>query len=583
MHIVSDDKLRRKLNFHEPSVKEILPEYFTSSFPKFISLLEKYYEFLDENESTELLHHLLEARDITQVDLELLTYIENELLLGNAFIDRRMTAEFSSEMLRAKGTKYSVQWFFRAFYNLDAEVVFPKENRFMLNDELSALGSESLRFLTDDKLYQIFAVLVKVGVPISEWKELYKKLIHPAGMYLAAKLLIIDVIELGFSMIQPNVGLSNFVFGEQESILSASLTTSASGEIEIVYTAPIVYSLTATPDQPNETNLSNVVFNISGDRIPNGNVYFYIQHVSTDNADFVDSLNVPTFENRAIVPISGEAGSYSIDIAQDSATEGVQTFNAYIYNQPYPNGDLLATVGVAITDTSTTPIAIPTYQIISSDITEGQSLEFTIAPTNPNGENVNWEIFGNDVVDRFPTKTGSESNILSSRTVTVPATTSDPEYRGPSNGYIRVTGENSGSQATLSFQLLDQTTGFTIELDPSSIVIEGNDIGFRVISTNSIDESASYGISGSGVVGRVAANDRTGTISGLDGNNGNATSAVILVPTSVDATTNGDQTGTITVTGVTSGVSESINFTLKDVSNITYTITGPSSITEPSS
>jgi hypothetical protein len=451
----------------------------------------------------------------------------------------------------------------------------------MLNDELSALGSESLRFLTDDKLYQIFAVLVKVGVPISEWKDLYKKLVHPAGMYLAAKLLIIDVIELGFSMIQPDIGLSNFVFGEQESISPATLTTSATGEIEIVYTAPIIYSLTATPDQPNETNLSNVVFNVSGDRIPNGDVHFYIQHVSTDDADFVDSL--PTFENRAVVPVSGEAGSYSIDVAQDSATEGIQTFNAYIYNQPYPYGDLLATVGVAITDTSTTPIAIPTYQIISSDITEGQSLEFTIAPTDPNGENVSWEIFGNDVVDRFPTKTGSESNIISSRNVIVPATTSDPEYRGPSNGYIRVTGENSGSQATLSFQLLDQTTGFTIEFDPSSIVVEGNDIGFKVISTNSIDASASYAISGSGVVGRVAVSDRTGTITGLDDNNGNATSAVIQVPTLVDVTTNGDQTGTITVTGVSSGVSESINFTLKDVSDINYTITGPSSITEPSS
>lgn len=586
MHIETDDKGRRELNFQSPAVKGILPEYFIASFPKFITLLNKYYEFLDENESTELMHHLLETRDITQVDLDLLHYIEHELLMGNRFLDRRSTAPFSSELLRAKGTQYSVQWFFRAFFNLDAEIIFPKADVFKLNDPLSGIGSESLKFLTDDKLYQVYAILVKVGVPISEWKDLYKVMVHPAGMYLAAKLLLVDVVDLNVLVGQPNPGISTIIWGSSETTPVASTEVTATGEIDIEYTPPVVYALTATPEAVNETTNKHVTFTISGAYIPNTPVYFCIGHVSTDSDDFVEDPNdpVPTLINRKSIPISNQTGTYTLEVATDEATEGTQTFNAYIYDQPYPFGTLLASAAVAINDTSLTPIAIPTYSIVVGNVTEGQSLSFTVIPEDANGETISWVLFGEDVEGRLPTKTGTETNITTTRAVVVPASTIDDKINGVSNGYITVTGANSGSQSTGSFQMLDAATEFVIELDPGSIVVEGNDIGFRVISKNSIDSTVTYSISNNAsddVLSRISS--PTGTITGMDENTGNATSSLIQVGTTVNVTVQGDQVGTITVTGDTSGATASINFTMTDVSDIQYTISGPTSIIEPSS
>jgi hypothetical protein len=231
-----------------------------------------------------------------------------------------------------------------------------------------------------------------------------------------------------------------------------------------------------------------------------------------------------------------------------------------------------------------TPISIPTYSIVAGNVTEGQSLTFTIVPEDANGETISWVLFGEDVEARLPIKTGTETSISSPKAIVVPASTIDDKINGVSNGYITVTGVNSGSQSTGSFQMLDAVTEFVIELDPGSIVVEGNDIGFRVISKNSIDSTITYSISNNAsdnVLSRIPS--PTGTITGMDGNNGNATSSLVRVGTTVNVTAQGDQGGTITVTGDTSGATASINFTMTDVSDIRYTISGPTSIIEPSS
>jgi len=39
-------------------------------------------------------------------------------------------------------------------------------------------------------LYQIFSVLLKSAIPLSSWRELYKRFVHPAGFYLGAEVVI---------------------------------------------------------------------------------------------------------------------------------------------------------------------------------------------------------------------------------------------------------------------------------------------------------------------------------------------------------------------------------------------------------
>ena len=80
MHNNFLDKRRRFINLKDDQVKNVLPEHYAASYPKFIQLLEKYYEWQDTNNSTELLHHLFASRDINETDITLLKFIEDELL-----------------------------------------------------------------------------------------------------------------------------------------------------------------------------------------------------------------------------------------------------------------------------------------------------------------------------------------------------------------------------------------------------------------------------------------------------------------------------------------------------------------------
>ena len=48
----------------------------------------------------------------------------------------------------------------------------------------SEVGVESLKFIQDSYFYQIYSILIKSDLPISVWRDLYKKYIHPSGWEL---------------------------------------------------------------------------------------------------------------------------------------------------------------------------------------------------------------------------------------------------------------------------------------------------------------------------------------------------------------------------------------------------------------
>ena len=242
------DLNRREIAFPKDSIKEILPQFFRTEYPKLITLLDEYYHYQDDDSSpTRLINELFYNRDITQTDLDLLEYIEDELLLGQAyfegFADKRAAAKYSNTLYRSKGTKYSIEQFFRTFFSIDPEVIYTKEQVFKLNGgddfreiELEALeeaskgspafpateygqldsdgartkyqtylkdnyratsqiGFNSQKFLTNNKLYQQFAILVRSELSQSEWIQPYKLFVHPAGMFIGSEVQIISSKE----------------------------------------------------------------------------------------------------------------------------------------------------------------------------------------------------------------------------------------------------------------------------------------------------------------------------------------------------------------------------------------------------
>jgi len=199
------DKKRREINLSgRYEVKNVLPEHFQEDYPKLVTFLEKYYDYLledsDTQHSVDLLKHLYEKKDIIATDLDLLEFIEDELLLGQSyfqgFSNPRAASEFSSTLYRSKGSKFSIEQFFRMFYQEDPDVVYGKDLIFKLNDSASEIGAASDKRITNNTLYQVFAILIKIGIPVSSWESVYKLFVHPAGMYLQGLVQIVGEADL---------------------------------------------------------------------------------------------------------------------------------------------------------------------------------------------------------------------------------------------------------------------------------------------------------------------------------------------------------------------------------------------------
>lgn len=207
------DNNRRLLNLQHAEIENALPDYFSEDFPNLIALLDAYYEWMENNGNpSEEIAKLHRNRDATQVPDRLLQYLEDELLLGQAyfggFVNKREAIKFSNLLYRSKGTKYSIEQFFRGFFGTDPQVIYPKENIFkvgpdidydldsintsgqQIKTEASKLGPESQRYITDDKSYQVLSILIKSDIPISTWLETYKLFVHPAGSYIAGELVL---------------------------------------------------------------------------------------------------------------------------------------------------------------------------------------------------------------------------------------------------------------------------------------------------------------------------------------------------------------------------------------------------------
>jgi len=210
---------RREPNVREYVVEDALSQHIVESYPKFVSFLKQYFQFEETDSSpSHLIQELFYTRDISQMDLDLLAYVEDELLLGESyfegFTDKRAAAKYSNTLYRSKGTKYSIQQFFRTFFNIDPDIVYTKRQIFNVGE--SKIGAESQRYITDDKLYQQYALLVKSELSVSKWRKPYKLFVHPAGMYLGAEVQLVGLVDLDIQN-QPNPGVKDIPEFEIES------------------------------------------------------------------------------------------------------------------------------------------------------------------------------------------------------------------------------------------------------------------------------------------------------------------------------------------------------------------------------
>jgi len=131
------DLNRRPISLENNQIREALPSYFQEEFPTLVKLFEYYFQYMDsdgvnnDHAFGRKIKDLHLSRDIGQTPQQNLTYIEDELLLGQNYLegilDNRTGAELSNNFYRTKGTKYSIERFFRSFFATDPDVVYGKD------------------------------------------------------------------------------------------------------------------------------------------------------------------------------------------------------------------------------------------------------------------------------------------------------------------------------------------------------------------------------------------------------------------------------------------------------------------------
>ena len=190
-HIL-EDKNRRDISFVQSKVRDVLPEFYQSEYSSLVTFLEKYYDYLDSSSSTSFdteVKNAITIRDIGQTEdkyLDLIVAeIGNGLTVASFFDQPRLMAKLLASFYRSKGTLLSIEGFFRAFFNSEVIVEYPKDQIFIVGQ--SQIGPESLKFIISDTLYQTFSVLIKSGISVADYEELYKKFVHPAGFYFAGQ------------------------------------------------------------------------------------------------------------------------------------------------------------------------------------------------------------------------------------------------------------------------------------------------------------------------------------------------------------------------------------------------------------
>lgn len=134
-------------------VESQLPGYVQEDYPKFVTFLEKYYEWLEtNNQLSNALENFSKSKDLDEssdfylnlLKKELIPYFPEEILL-----DKSKLLKFTNQYYKSKGTPDSLKFLFKILYNEDVDIFYPKEEILIASDGKWALPL-ALRIDTND-------------------------------------------------------------------------------------------------------------------------------------------------------------------------------------------------------------------------------------------------------------------------------------------------------------------------------------------------------------------------------------------------------------------------------------------------
>jgi len=115
-----------------------LPDFVRTEYPVFVSFLEKYYEYLDqENQVNNFLLNYEKNFDINRTLNDFVPKFKNQYAQNfplNATLDDRRLIKFIKQFYEAKGSEKAIELLFRVLYNENVEFFYPSEQILRASD-----------------------------------------------------------------------------------------------------------------------------------------------------------------------------------------------------------------------------------------------------------------------------------------------------------------------------------------------------------------------------------------------------------------------------------------------------------------
>lgn len=120
-----------------PFIKHQFPSFYRDEGGKFITFVEAYYEWMENNGFLTKSRNILDYRDIDTTLDEFVTYFKNKYIKNipeNIRADKKLLIKHILEIYRSKGTEASYKFLFKLLYDEDIEVYKPWDDTFKLSE-----------------------------------------------------------------------------------------------------------------------------------------------------------------------------------------------------------------------------------------------------------------------------------------------------------------------------------------------------------------------------------------------------------------------------------------------------------------
>jgi hypothetical protein len=115
-----------------------LPDFVRNDYPVFVTFLEKYYEWLETQQNVSSgINQLQLSKDIDEANEYYLDKLKNDLLPyfpQEVVSDKRLFLKLVTQFYKSSGTQDSIKFLFRALFNENIDIYYPKDEILIASD-----------------------------------------------------------------------------------------------------------------------------------------------------------------------------------------------------------------------------------------------------------------------------------------------------------------------------------------------------------------------------------------------------------------------------------------------------------------